>query len=111
MLEVKQIGVIGAGSYGNALALHVARKGFPTKIWAYEKEVVEDINTNHENSIFLKGYKLPENLTATNNIEECMNFGQAILSVMPTPHVARMMSQITPFIREGQSIVRMDGEI
>ncbi|MBK6607240.1 MAG: NAD(P)-dependent glycerol-3-phosphate dehydrogenase [Leptospiraceae bacterium] len=105
MLEVKQIGVIGAGSYGNALALHVARKGFPTKIWAYEKEVVEDINTNHENSIFLKGYKLPENLTATNNIEECMNFGQAILSVMPTPHVARMMSQITPFIREGQSIV------
>ena len=96
MLEVKQIGVIGAGSYGNALALHVARKGYPTKIWAYEKEVVEEINTKHTNSIFLKGYELPPNLTATNNIEECMNFGEAILSVMPTPHVARMMTQVTP---------------
>ena len=46
--------MLGGGAWGTALALHAARKGHDTLIWALEKEVAEAINTQHENTVFLK---------------------------------------------------------
>ena len=105
MNEIKKVNVIGAGSYGTSLALHIARKGFPVKIWAYEKEVVDEINSKHSNSIFLSEFTLPENLTATTDIKECVSEADMILSVMPTPHVGKMMKEIQPFLKKNTPIV------
>jgi 3-hydroxyisobutyrate dehydrogenase-like beta-hydroxyacid dehydrogenase len=48
------IGVLGGGAWGSALALHCGRKGHDVMIWAREQEVVESINSIHENTQFFK---------------------------------------------------------
>ncbi len=83
-----KISVLGAGSWGTALAGLLASKGYDVTIWAYEDEVCRQINEERENSTYLPGFKLSENLKSTNSIEEAIVSSQLILSVMPS-HVAR----------------------
>lgn len=52
--ERTRVGVIGGGAWGTALACHCARMGHDTLIWALEKEAADAINTQHENTVFLK---------------------------------------------------------
>lgn len=52
--ERTKVGVIGGGAWGTALAMHCARMGHDTLIWALEKEVADAINSQHENTVFLK---------------------------------------------------------
>ena len=70
MQEVRSLGVIGAGAWGTALAKHLAEKGLEVRLWAYEREVVDSINTNHENQIFLPGVSLPRTLVATTSLTD-----------------------------------------
>ena len=58
-----EIGILGAGAWGTALARHLCSKYHHARIWAYEKEVADDINNNHINSRFLPGIELPSTLT------------------------------------------------
>jgi glycerol-3-phosphate dehydrogenase len=62
------IAVIGAGSWGTALAQLLASQGFPVHLWALEPEVAKAIATHRENSFFLKGIPLSENIFPTSDI-------------------------------------------
>lgn len=52
--ELTKIGVLGGGAFGTALAVHCAKKGHEVLLWALEQEVVDAINNEHENTLFLK---------------------------------------------------------
>lgn len=88
MQPVHNIGVIGAGAWGTALAKHLAEKGLNVRLWAYEQEVVNAINTTHENSIFLTGVALPRTLVATSSLADAVEGCDGILFVVPS-HVTR----------------------
>ena len=100
-----KIGVIGAGSWGTALAKLLADNGNDVEIWAFEKELVESINARHENDIYLPGFRLPDNLTATNDIHEAVHGKELILSVPPSHVVRQVISQIANEIPVGVPIV------
>lgn len=87
-----KISVIGAGSWGTALARMTAKKGLTTTIWAFEKEVSTEINEKHSNSIYLKGIALPETLRATSDLEEAVSGRDILLSVVPS-HVLRTVAK------------------
>ncbi len=92
---MKKIGIIGGGAWGTALATVAAKGGHDTYIWARETEVVNAINNHHENSVFLKGFPLPNNIKATNNLADMANM-DAILWVTPAQavrHVAKDFAQ------------------
>lgn len=104
--NTSKVGVIGAGAWGTALAFHAARMGHDTLIWAREPEVVADINANHCNSIFLPGYTFPPNLRASSDIAEvCRHADPLLMSVVPTPHVGRVLSSITEHLDDRHIIV------
>lgn len=63
-----RMGVIGGGAWGTALAQVMASGGVEVKIWAREPEVIEAINTRHENSVFLPGIALSPLIRATPDI-------------------------------------------
>lgn len=88
MQEIRSLGVIGAGAWGTALAKHLAEKGLEIRLWAYEREVVDSINTAHENRVFLPGVPLPGTLTATASLTEVIEQRDGILFVVPS-HVTR----------------------
>ena len=92
MQVIRNIGVIGAGAWGTALAKHLAEKGLAVRLWAHEQEVVNAINGTHENSIFLPGVALPRTLVATSSLAEAVEGCDGILFVVPS-HVTRRVLQ------------------
>ena len=88
MPPIKNIAVIGAGAWGTALAKILAEKGLAIRLWAYEPNIVDAINTSHENPLFLKGVTLPAALTATSSFADALEGCDGILFVTPS-HVAR----------------------
>lgn len=105
MSEQTTIGVIGAGAWGTALAIHAARAGKKTLLWAYEPQTVRDINEARENKTFLPGVRLPDGLSATGDLEQAVRQSQILLTVLPTPHVARLAAQMLPFLTDDHAIV------
>ena len=83
------IAVIGAGSWGTAIANLLAKKGLPVELWAFEDEVVEQINLKQENEIFLPGTKLSPNLKCNGNLSEVVK-GKDILIIVVPSHVFRV---------------------
>ena len=67
---MKRAGIIGGGAWGTALAQAAAEAGLQTQLWAMEAEVVSAINDIHENSVFLSGVPLNQNIKATNNMAD-----------------------------------------
>jgi len=85
---MKNIAIIGAGSWGTALASSLARMNHRVILWAYEPEVVESIRTRHENKLFMPGYKLPESVGATSEMRQALLGAEIVLTVVPS-HVCR----------------------
>jgi glycerol-3-phosphate dehydrogenase (NAD(P)+) len=83
-----RIGVIGSGSWGTVLADLLASKGLCVELWAYEPEVVEQIQLHRENRFFLPGIRLSAQLTASTNLEKVASEKNLLVVVVPS-HVAR----------------------
>lgn len=79
---MSKIGVIGAGAWGTALAMAAKRAGNDVIIQAREKDVANAINNTHENSIFLKNFKIDKEIKATTDLSEVTN-SDVILLVTP----------------------------
>jgi glycerol-3-phosphate dehydrogenase (NAD(P)+) len=86
------IGVIGAGSWGTALAKMLAESGHDVTLWAYEADVTTAVNAQHENTSYLPGFKLPEALRATSDIAAAVRGKEFLVSVSPSHTVRAVMS-------------------
>jgi glycerol-3-phosphate dehydrogenase (NAD(P)+) len=85
-----KIAIIGSGSWGTALAHALAGIGHETRLWAHEPEVAALIRDRRENSVFLPGVFLPENITPTNDLGFALQRAECVLTVMPS-HVCRSL--------------------
>ncbi len=90
---MKKLGVIGAGAWGTALATVSVRAGLDTLIWAREDEVVDSINSSHENHLFLEGVALDPALIATSDMAD-MADRDVILLVAPAQHLRSVSAQL-----------------
>ena len=86
------IGVIGAGAWGTALAQVAATGGRETLLWAMEPDVVEAVNSRHENPIFLPGIPLNEAIRATADLEE-LDACDAWILVTPAQHMRAVLER------------------
>jgi glycerol-3-phosphate dehydrogenase (NAD(P)+) len=90
-LENVKLGVLGAGSWGTALANLLALKGYAIDLWAYEREVKDSIDAHRENRLFLPDIELSPNLRPTNDLAEAVSGKDLVLVVVPS-HVLRETS-------------------
>ena len=104
MVEYQKIGVIGAGAWGTALAQSAAQAGRKVTLWAYEAEVVEAINTAHENTVFLPGAPLNPAITASSDPAE-LSGCDAFLMVAPAQHARSILKQFAPLIADGAPVL------
>ena len=84
--------VVGAGAWGTALADLLARNGQDVTLWAYEPDVAESINARRENSRFLSGARLHEDIQATADVAEAVRTAELIVFVPPS-HVLRTVAR------------------
>ncbi|MFB3915611.1 MAG: NAD(P)H-dependent glycerol-3-phosphate dehydrogenase [Terriglobales bacterium] len=103
---MSEIAVIGAGAWGTAISIVLARNGaHRVCLWAYEKEVVDSICSRRVNELFLSGFHIPENVIATNSLEDALRGARIVVSVMPSHHCRRVFTQMAPFLREDQDVL------
>lgn len=98
MSNVERIAVIGGGSWGTALAGRLAANGNDTILWAYEAELVTEINASHTNSIYLPGVNLHPTLACTGNLEEAVSGRSIVLMVTPVQVMRGVLKQLAQCI-------------
>jgi glycerol-3-phosphate dehydrogenase (NAD(P)+) len=97
---VSQIAVIGAGAWGTAISIVLGRKQtHSVRLWAYEREVCESIQSRHVNDLFLPGDPIPEAIQATNSFDEALKDTEIVVSVMPSHHTRRLFQAMLPHLR------------
>jgi len=88
--ENPKIGVVGAGSWGTALADLLAGKGYAVDLWAYEPEVVDSITADRENRLFLPEIILEKNLRASGDLATVVSGKDLVLMVTPSHEMRRV---------------------
>jgi glycerol-3-phosphate dehydrogenase (NAD(P)+) len=100
------ISVVGAGAWGTAIAIALARQNrHSVALWAFEKEVCESIANRGVNEMFLPGEQLPLGINTTNSLEEALRGAQIVVSVMPSHHTRRVFQAMKPLLREDMLFV------
>lgn len=100
-----KIGIVGAGSWGTALAKLLADKGFVPDLWVFEPEVKKQIKEQRENKIFLPKIKLPNNINPSNDLEYVVKKKDIILIVVPSHLMRDTSKKIKEFISNNTIIV------
>ena len=100
----ESVAILGAGAWGTALAQVAAAAKRAVTIWALEPEVVEGINTEQENPLFLPGVRLNAVIRATDDLADAAE-AELILAVSPAQHMRSVLSGLKPHLDQGQAIV------
>jgi glycerol-3-phosphate dehydrogenase (NAD(P)+) len=90
------VAVLGAGSWGTALAALIARHGFPTTLWGRDAATIAAIEQRHENTRYLPGIPLPDALRATTDLAEAMHGCDLVLVVVPSHAFAETLHLLAP---------------
>ncbi len=102
---MKQIAVIGSGSWGVALSIHLAKMGHMVKIWSYAKEEADLIN-NEKKCKFLPGVEIPENIVCITSYEEVIKGADLILQVTPSKFTRNIVKEYKQYVdTENQPII------
>ena len=94
---MKNIAIIGSGSWGVALAVHLAKLGNNVKIWSFMEEE-RDIINNEKKCKFLPGLTLPENIHCSTDFKEVINDSELILHVTPSKFTRSTFKQYKQYV-------------
>ncbi len=101
------IGVIGAGSWGTALALLLHNNGHEVTLWSILEDEVELLSTKRENPDKLPGVKLPEDMAVTSDLKQAMSGRDMLVLAVPSPFVRSTAHSMREVAAEGQIIVNV----
>ncbi|MCG6116840.1 MAG: NAD(P)-dependent glycerol-3-phosphate dehydrogenase [Aquimonas sp.] len=96
MGEARTIGVLGAGSWGTALAAQLARNGHATVLWGRDRAQIRTMAESRCNQRYLPGIQLPAELAYTDSIETCLRQAELVLVVVPSHVFPELMAAIAP---------------
>lgn len=105
MSDPRRVAVIGAGAWGTTLADLLVRKDLSVTIWAREAEVVEGINRDHVNAIFLPNAPLAPGLRATGDVAEAVRDADVVVSAAPSHAVRSVMTAAAQAARGAPLVV------
>ncbi len=90
---MKSVAILGAGSWGTALAILLAEKGVPATLWARDQEQARQLSESRENRKYLPGFSLPPGLEVTSSLSEALFKKDVILFVVPS-HAMRETAKL-----------------
>lgn len=99
------IGLIGAGSWGTTLAQLLAEKGHAVDLWVFETDLCELIQRTRENTFYLPGFKLHENITPHSDLKRVVAGHDLLVMVVPSHVYRNVARQMLPHLGPGVSIV------
>lgn len=100
-----RVTVVGAGNWGTALAIHAARAGHDVRIWSRNDEVVESINRERTNAVYLSGAQIPENVSATRDIATAVSEAELLILAAPSHSTRELITAMNPQLRSELIVV------
>ncbi|MCD4733204.1 NAD(P)-binding domain-containing protein, partial [bacterium] len=100
-----KIAVMGAGSWGTALATTFTNPGTEIVLWAHTPELAAKLREHRENIDFLPGIALPAELTITEGIAEAITGAGAVFSMGPAQFARDVITRFRPYLRRGAIVV------
>lgn len=100
-----KVAVIGAGSWGTALATVLCDNNHNVTLWSYRTSQIEELNNTRINSSKLPGVKLPESMKFSDNLEEAVTSNEILILAVPSKATRATLEKMKPFIKEGQGVV------
>lgn len=95
---MKKISVLGAGSWGTALALVLADNHHDVHMWGHRQELIDQINEKHENHDYLPNVALPASIQATTDMKQALEGTDAIIVAVPTKAIREVLKLANEFI-------------
>jgi glycerol-3-phosphate dehydrogenase (NAD(P)+) len=103
--QLKPIAILGAGSWGTALAMYLARRGQPVQIWSIETSEITAMRSDRANNQYLPGIKLPDLIRPIANLPEAIKDVDDILIVVPSAGFRQTLTSLKPLIHPGVRII------
>ena len=104
---MEKVTVLGAGSWGTALAVVLAENGHDTLIWSHRQDQADEINIAHMNKKYLPNTLLPNNLHATANLEQAIVHGSTIIVAVPTKAIREVCKDLSRSLQEQKLFVHV----
>lgn len=104
-----KLSVIGAGSFGTAMAIVAARAGHDVLLWAHDPDVAESIRLHRRNRVYMAAFELDPRIGATESVEEAARFSDVLLMVVPSHHYRRVLGELAPHLERANVISATKG--
>lgn len=101
------VGVVGAGSWGTALALVLEKNGHQVTLWSSREQKAKELRETRENTEKLPGVKIPESIEITADMETAVRNKELVVLGVPSLHIRSTAAKMAPFVQEGQIIVNV----
>ena len=102
---MKNLAIVGAGSWGTALAIVLGPRFQRLRLWVYEKDLAARMQATRENDIYLPGFPLPPHVEVSSELGYALEQAQIVLSVMPSHLVRGLYQRMLPFLQDSTIFV------
>ncbi len=112
--ELPRVTVLGAGSWGTALAIHAARRGWPTRLWTRRADHAVAMRQTGTNPKYLPDFPFPAQLTATDSMEEALEDPGLVICAIPSHGMREGMSAVRRVLdaqTDSQTDAQTDGKV
>lgn len=92
------IAVLGAGGWGTALAILLAGKNFPVRLWARREEFAAELACNRENRAYLPGVTIPPSVEISADLERVLSGAEMVVLSVPSQALREVLSRAVPFL-------------
>ena len=102
---MSKVAVIGAGSWGTALAILLARKQQQVVLWGRDSARMAEMQESRKNRKYLPGHSFPDSLIATSELKYALNQADCVLMVVPSHGLRQVYRELKPYLTEGIPVV------
>jgi len=102
---MKKIAVLGAGSWGTTLALHLHKNGYRVTLWEFFPEYADVLRKKRENVRFVPGFRIPEDILITSDIETAIDGAELLVLAVPSHIIRSLCRKLKPLDLKGKILV------
>lgn len=104
---MSKVSVIGAGSWGTALAILLEKNGHEVTLWSHREEEAKELAKSREHKSKLPGVQIPERIEITGNLESALQAKDVLVFAVPSVAVRSTAKKVAPYVKKGQLIVNV----
>lgn len=101
----RQVAILGAGGWGTALAVHLARAGHDACLWGRDPALLEDMAARRANAVYLPDITFPSRLRVTGDLSDALRDTELVVAAVPSHGTRQILRQAAPFVRVGATVL------